>query len=155
MSTALAGLALSDPAGSPVSNTLTAQRVVRVSGAEHLEPAAMGRPGDVIEYTVRFHNSGATPAHALEATLPIPAGVALIPGSVQPMNVRASLDGIRFAPMPLTQRVRRSDGTVVDEPVPAAQIRFLRWAPTELSANGSLAVSARVVLQGSDAAVPN
>lgn len=156
LTTALAGEALSEPMAAPISNVLTAQRVVRVGGAEHLEPAATGRPGDVIQYTVQFHNSGVTAAHALQATLPIPSGVVLIPGSVQPANVRASLDGTTFAPMPLLQRVRRPDGSVADEPVPAAQIRFLRWAPAELTANGSLAVSARVVLQGNaDTATPH
>jgi len=85
----LSGAAL---ASEPISNTLTAERVVRVDGAEHLESAAAGKPGDVIQYTVRFHNAGSTPAHALEATLPIPVGVALIPGSVQrPAPARASM----------------------------------------------------------------
>jgi len=51
--------------------------------------------------------------------------------------------------MPLTHRVLHPDGSFADEPVPASQIRYLRWAPAELGAKDSLAVSARVVLQGS------
>ena len=145
---AAAALWASAQAAEPITNTLTAQRVVRADGMEHLESAATGKPGDVIEYTVQFRNSGSTPAHALEATLPIPVGVALLPSSVQPAGARASLDGTTFAPLPLMHRVRHADGSVADEPVPVAQIRFLRWAPTELAANGSLSVSARVVLQG-------
>lgn len=148
LTTAFVSVALAEPAASPISTTLLAQRVVRVGGAEHLESAATGLPGDVIQYTVQFHNSGATPAHALEATLPIPAGVVLITGSVQPANVRASLDGMTFAPLPLLRHVRRADGTTADEAVPVSEIRYLRWAPAELAANTSLAVSARVVLQG-------
>ena len=142
-----AALSSAAPAAEPVTNTLTAQRVVRVNGTEHLETADTGKPGDVIQYTVCYHNGGNGAVHALQATLPIPVGVALVADSLQPTAASASLDGTTFGPMPLMQHVRHTDGTTADEPVPVSQIRYVRWSPTDLSANGSLSVSARVVLK--------
>ena len=90
-------------------------------GQERTEPAAAARPGNILEYTAEFHNAGPSVARGLEATLPIPVGTALIQGSVRPPDARASLDGTTFAAMPLTRKVRRPDGSVVEEPVPVPQ----------------------------------
>jgi uncharacterized repeat protein (TIGR01451 family) len=142
-------------AAETLSNTLSAYRIVAQSdGSELRETAAAAKPGDVIEYDVDLHNSGSSAVRALEPTLPIPVGVALVPSTVHPAGARASLDGRTFAPMPLMRRVVRADGSVAEEPVPAAEYRALRWSPAELAANGSLSVSARVVLIDNSAVTP-
>ena len=142
-----ATLSASAHASEPVTNTLTVQRVVQQpDGQERTEPAAAARPGNILEYAAEFHNAGPSVARGLEATLPIPVGTALIQGSVRPPDARASLDGTTFAAMPLTRKVRRPDGSVVEEPVPIAEYRFLRWPPTDLAAKASLVVRARVTV---------
>src|SRR5208282_4836117 len=79
-------------AAEPVTNTLSVQRIVsRGDNSEQKESAATARPGDVLEYTAQFQNSGASVAHGLAATLPIPAGMVLIPASVSPAAVQVSL----------------------------------------------------------------
>ena len=145
-------LSASVHAAEPVTNTLAVHRVVaRADGSEELKAADAAKPGDVLEYTAEFHNAGTAAARGLSATLPIPAGVTLLAGSVRPAGASASLDGTTYAPMPLMRRVRHADGSVGDERVPLADYRYLRWPPADLAPNGALAVSARVVVAGNDA----
>jgi len=142
-------------ASEPVTNTLAVQHVLtRADGTEQLEGAAAAKPGDVLQYTAQFRNSGNAAARGLEATLPIPSGVTLVPGSVRPAGATASLDGTHYSPMPLTRQVRHADGSVSSERVPLAEYRYLRWAPTDLAANGSLAYAARVVVAGNAPTTP-
>ena len=144
MLAAISGVA---SAAEPLTNTLTVHRVTHeLDGREQLAAADTAKPGDVLEYQVELHNSGASSVRALQATLPIPAGVTLIPSSVEPSAVQASVDGAHFAPLPLMHRVRQADGTVADQPIPLKDYRFLRWNPTDVAPRASLIVHARVML---------
>jgi len=132
----------------PVTNALSVHRVVVDStGHERLESAATAKPGDLLEYVVEFHNNGQGTVHGLAATLPLPAGTEFVPGSQAPVQPTASLDGSHFDPLPLKRRVTRADGAVAEELVPAREYRFLRWNPADLAANGTLTVSARVMVE--------
>jgi uncharacterized repeat protein (TIGR01451 family) len=138
-------------AADPVSNTLTARRIVVESGGtEAVESAATAKPGDVLEYAAEFRNQGASVAHGLRATLPLPPGTEFVAGSQHPAAALASLDGSTFAPLPLTRRVRAADGSSHDELVPVSEYRFLRWAGTDLEPAGEVRVSARVRLSAPD-----
>jgi uncharacterized repeat protein (TIGR01451 family) len=132
----------------PVTNALTVHRVVvDANGREKLESAATAKPGDLLEYVVEFHNNGQSTVHGLAATLPLPAGTEFVAGSQAPVQPSASLDGSRFEPLPLKRKVTRPDGAVTEELVPAREYRFLRWNPADLAANGTLTVSARVMVE--------
>lgn len=147
----LAVLSVPARAAEPVSNTLTVNHVVALAGgSERLEAAATARPGELLQYTAQFHNAGAGIARGLTATLPIPAGVVLVPGSIRPTGAQASLDGTTFAALPLTRHVRRADGSDATERVPLAEYRYLRWSPADLATNATYAVSARVVVAGTE-----
>ena len=109
-------------------------------------PAATAKPGDTLEYVVELRNGGGSTVSGLSATLPLPAGTELIPGSERPARVLASLDGATFNAIPLKRSVRRADGAVVEELVPAGEYRFLRWSSSDLPVNATLRYSARVAV---------
>ncbi len=138
-------------AAEPVTNTLAVQRVVIESGGgERTEPAGTAKPGDLLQYVAAFHNNGEAVLHGLAATLPLPAGTEFVPGSQRPAEPQASLDGKTFQSLPLKRVVTRPDGTMGEELVPAREYRFLRWSAADVAPNGTLTVSARVVVAGAD-----
>ena len=132
-------------AAGDVRVSLTAQRVSKdANGKTILESGDQARPGDVLEYRVRYSNESAAGVSRLMATLPIPIGMEYLPKTAQPAKVEASLDGRTFAPVPLTRKVRLPSGKEVVREVPASEYRQLRWAIGDLSAHGAQTVTARV-----------
>jgi uncharacterized repeat protein (TIGR01451 family) len=116
---------------------------------DKLVPATQARPGDVIEYQLTYRNPGATPAHQVNATLPVPpGGMAYLEGSAAPAALQASLDGIHFSAPPLTREVLRA-GRRVNETVAAHEYRFLRWTLGDLAAGQAVTVRARMRLSAS------
>ena len=145
---ALATVAQAQPAApranGPLDTRLEQRKVVRAAdGKEVLAPAEAVKPGELIEYTASYRNTGKQPLRNLEATLPIPTNTEYVPGSARPGNAKASLDGVSFADIPLKRRVTR-EGKQVEEEVPAREYRALRWYPGELAAEKSVAYTARV-----------
>lgn len=137
------------PAASPsvptVSAKLTAQRVETVDGKTQLKPATDGKPGQVIEYNGTYQNNGSGPVSKLLVTLPVPVGTTYVAGSAEPaLGAQASVDGVRFAPVPLMRRIRAVDGTERREPVPLADYRAIRWEISTLAPNASAEVKMRV-----------
>jgi len=123
---------------------LQAFQVSAGQGGEKLVPALEAEVGDTIEYQITYRNQGKTPAQAVAATLPIPAGsMSYLAGSAAPKAVQASLDGKTFAPLPLTREVVRK-GLRVVERVPASEYRFLRWSLGDLAPGQAVTVSSRV-----------
>lgn len=142
----LVGAALAQSNGE-VTSTLTVTRIVAgKDGKETRAAADEARPGDVLEYVAEYRNAGKAPARKLEATLPIPAGTEFLSATAKPADVRASLDGAKFEAVPLKRKVRRADGSVVEELVPTSEYRFLRWSPRDLAAGRTARYSARVRL---------
>ena len=134
-------------AAEPISNTLSVHRVViEAGGQEKALPAATAKPGDTLEYVVELRNGGGSAVSGVSATLPLPSGTELIPGSERPAQVLASVDGSTFGAMPLKRTVKRANGAIVDELVPAGEYRFLRWNSSALPANSTLRYSARVAV---------
>ncbi len=141
-------------AAEPVTNTLAVERVLMDSGQERTEPAATAKPGDLLQYEVAFHNNGHTTLHGLNATLPLPPGTEFVAGSQRPAQPQASVDGTTFEALPLKRIVRRPDGTSGEELVPLREYRFLRWAAADVAPNGTLTVSARVIVAGNTGSNP-
>lgn len=127
-----------------VETRLEAHKVERAAdGRETLGDAQAARPGDVIEYTATYRNTGKQPVRNLEATLPIPANTEYIADTVQPAQAKASVDAHAFGALPLTRHVVRN-GKPVEEVVPLREYRYLRWYPGELAPSAAVSFSARV-----------
>lgn len=132
------------PASGSVAVELTAQRVTKDQGKEVLVAAEQAKPGELIEYRALYRNDGAGEAKGLMATLPIPRGTQYVAGSALPRRVEASLDGHTFAAVPLKRTVKTPDGRSVEQEVPVAEYRALRWPLGTLPSRDQRTVSARV-----------
>lgn len=135
-----------------VTVELTANRVMKSQNREVLAPAAEAHPGETLEYRAVYRNESASEARGLAATLPIPRGTTYVPGTASPRRVEASLDGIAFAPVPLTRRVRTADGRTVVREVPVSEYRALRWPLGTLPKSQARTVVARVRIQPTEVA---
>jgi uncharacterized repeat protein (TIGR01451 family) len=138
----LAGSAWAQPA--QITSELRVERVEIVDGQTVFKPAQVSKPGDVLEYRVKYTNRSASAATGLVANLPIPAGTTLVARSELPPGVLASTDGAHFAPPPLMRAVGRPDGSERQVPVPIEEYRALRWNLGTLTAGQSAQVQARV-----------
>ena len=136
--------AWAQPAGDLASDLKVHRVAIAGDGKELIEPALSAKPGDVLEYTVAYRGKSAV--RRLEATLPIPSGTEYLASSVEPAGAQASVDGAVFAAIPLKRKVRQADGKEVEQLVPYAEYRFLRWPPQDLAAGAVAKVSARVRL---------
>ena len=137
-----------------VTATLAAQRVELVDGKAVVKPAGEGKPGDTIEYSGTYRNGGTAAVNKLLATIPVPVGTSYIAGSSGPAGAQASVDGSRFAPMPLLRAVKQPDGSERKETVPLADYRALRWEVGALAPGGSAVVSLRVRIDAPPDAAP-
>lgn len=132
-----------------VTSVLQAYRVVvGKDGAETFADAAKARPGDVLEYRLTYENGTGGAIGNLQATLPIPQGMAFVPGSCAPAGALASADGANYAAMPLMREQKQPDGSVKKIPVPVEQYRSLRWTVSQLEAGGRTTLKARVRILG-------
>ena len=123
-----------------VVSHLDVHRVTLKDGKPILDGADAIRPGDELDYAATYTNLTAAAVDRLSATVPIPAGTVLVPGSDTPPASEASLDGRTFAPLPLARMVTRADGTRVSEPVPTTEYRALRWRVGALPAGQAVTV---------------
>ncbi len=128
---------------SDLSVNLTAKKVLVSEGHESLAPAGKAKPGDLIQYEAVYQHSGKAAVKNLQATVPLPNGLAFAADSAKPAGAQASTDGKNFLPIPLTREVKKPDGTIEKQPVPLGDYRALRWNVAELPAGGSTTVSVR------------
>ena len=139
--------AVAQAAKNDVVVTLKAQKVLRgADGNEVLQMAERAVPGEVIQYDAIYKNQGNKGVRNLEPTLPIPRGLEYIADSAKPAPTKASLDGKNFAPLPLKRQVTLPTGETVEQPVPSAEIRALRWELGDLDAGAAALISARARL---------
>ena len=125
--------------------TMAVQKVSKdAKGREVLGAGDEARPGDVIEYAVTYENRGRGPVTGIEATVPIPPDAEYLPSTAKPVAGLASLDGVRYAPIPLTRVVKSADGSERRVPVPFVEYRSLRWQLGSLAAGHHVTVRARV-----------
>jgi len=156
---ALVILALPAPfaafAQSGLDVSLTARRVaVDARGRETFAPATEAKPGQVVEYRAAYRNGGASSVREVQATLPIPQGTEYVASTARPAQPLASLDGRTFAAMPLTRKVKLSNGEVVVKEVPVSEYRYLRWSLGAIDAGRTETVTARVRIAPLVAAAP-
>ncbi|MDR3454543.1 MAG: hypothetical protein P4L96_17380 [Rhodoferax sp.] len=127
-----------------VTSKLAANRIELVDGKTVRGPATQVKPGDVVEYSTTYANTGKSAVEHLQATLPIPAGMTLLADSAQPGKAQATADNVNFAAMPLMHSVKQADGSTRQEPVPLADYRALRWDVGTIAPGKDAVVSLRV-----------
>lgn len=118
--------------------------VVDSDGREVLQQADVAKPGDVLEYTAVYRNNAKKGIKNLEATLPLPPHTEYLPNTARSNDARAALGGDVYQTMPLKRKVKQADGKEVEQLIPYAEYRSLRWYPGELAAGQELKFSARV-----------
>lgn len=122
-----------------VTVKLTASKVVKGEDGRHtLAPADAAKPGDVLEYAAVYRNQTGGAVKGLEATVPIPAGLELLPDSAKPAGALASADGKDFAAQPL---MTKADGKPAA--LPLEKYRALRWTIPQLAAEAEVTVTLR------------
>jgi len=127
-----------------ITSELRVERVEIVDGRTVFKPAQLSKPGDVLEYRVKYTNRSGSAVTGLVANLPIPAGTTLVARSELPPGALASTDGAHFALPPLMRAVRQADGSERSVPVPIEEYRALRWNLGTLAAGQSEQVQARM-----------
>lgn len=119
-----------------VQTDLRAEKLQKqANGQTTSTSAADARPGDAVVYTASYRNVGKDAVRQLVATVPVPPSMEW-QGAGDDKNppTAASADGVNFAPMPLTRKVRGPDGKEQLQPVPLHEYRALRWTFAELAA---------------------
>ncbi len=127
---------------------LSARKVVVAGDGRETLVEADAAPGDVVEYRALFINGGAKPLRHLEPTLPIPDGMEYLPGASLPAPSLASLDGKKFAPVPLILERKLERGVELLVEVPPGAYRALRWQVAELAPGETVIVTARARVTG-------
>lgn len=127
----------------PLEIKLVRSKVVLLDGKETLQNAAIAKPGEILQEVATYSNKSGFVLKSLEATLPIPANTELLIASVKPSNAKASIDGSQFSAMPLRRRVKQANSQEVEQPIPVAEYRYLRWYPGDIASEMSLVFSAR------------
>ncbi len=137
--------AFAQPAANGIESRLTQAKVTRGSdGKERLESAAIAKPGEVIEYRASYANKAKEPARNLEATLPVPSGLEYVPGTASPAGALATIDNVKFEPIPLKRMVKQADGRMGEREIPTTEYRALRWKLGSLDAGKDTVVAARM-----------
>ena len=92
------------PASGPVVTATKTDRVV-VGGSE-------ANPGDTLRYSVTISNTGDSPATGVTFTDPLPAGLSLVPGSLNtsPLAFDQNLSTTEDTPLPITLTGADADG---------------------------------------------
>jgi len=132
------------------SKDLTAEmkvwKILKKDGVESRVAADRVKAGDVLEYQVIYQNHSTKTLRNIQAQLPVPAAMEYVSGSAHPAGVQASIDGNKFASVPLRRRVV-VDGKSKVEIVPSSEYRYLRWNIASLGVHKSSTVSARMRLK--------
>lgn len=126
-----------------IASKLQVQSVTEVSHQEVLKNVSSVKPGDLLQYSVVYSNSGTSGVSHLLGTLPIPEGTTLELDHLS-TGAFASTDGKSFKPLPLMHSVVGKDGVTREEKVPLSDIRVLRWDLDSLNPQQNKTVMARV-----------
>lgn len=149
---ASAGLRAQEAPTSPVRLEVEAQKVLTIvdaDGARRTELAPMERmlPGDTVEYTIRYSNSGERPADNVVIDNPVPELLTYLFGSAEGegTEIQFSVDGQAFGSADELTVSLPSGVTRRAEP---EEYRAVRWRLLEpIPSGGSGSVRYRAVLQ--------
>lgn len=145
----LAGVLLGQTVAAEQREVAVSLQQFRVHAAGQAAPLGANErvlPGEVIEYRVVYRNVARQAVRQVVATLPVPKDTEYVAGSAAPAAVEASLDGVKYAPLPLRQPVQLPGGAMAWREVPLAEYRSLRWKLGDLAVGQQAVVVARVRL---------
>jgi uncharacterized repeat protein (TIGR01451 family) len=135
-----------------IEGVMEQYRIERTADGKEARVLALNvRPGETLEYALRYTNKGETAVNQLVVTLPIPQGLELLSQSDAPRAPQASTDGVVFKEVPLKRSVKQTDGREVLESVPLSEYRALRWQIGQLPAGKSIEFAARAKVDASPA----
>ena len=141
--------------GREVAVDLKGQKIVRAAdGKEGRESAATAKPGDVIEYVATYTNRGKAAVKNVVATLPIPNDTEYVGASALPANAQAATTSGVYQAMPLKRKIKSKDGKEIEQDVPLAEYRTLRWQVGELAPGKEFVATARVRLSTAPVTAP-
>lgn len=128
-----------------LSAELKAWKIVKKEGKETRVAADNLGAGEILEYQAIYKNNSSKTLTGIQATLPIPQGLELLPGTITPKGALASTDGKKFSAIPLRRTVQVG-GVAKEVPVPYSEYRSLRWSIASLKPKQSVTMSARAKL---------
>lgn len=138
--------ATAQAAANPLQIKLVRTKVAVENGAEVMQNADLAKPGDMLQEIATYTNTSKGALKNVQATLPVPLYTEFVLASANPATALASTDGVTFAKMPLSRKVRQPNGVTVEQPVPISEYRYLRWAAGELQPDKPVSFSARFKL---------
>lgn len=112
------------------------KQVASETGASAWVAGQEAKPGDLLQYTAVYTNSGQRRLSSIKAIIPIPAEVSCLVETAQPTPTEASLDGVAFVPWEVAL------AAVADTENPAS-IRSIRWSVAELQPEAKFEASVR------------
>ena len=124
---ALAGvLSWATMAYAEVNGQMQAFLVTTADGKERFSPVATSKPGDILEYRIRYENTDKTPVSQLKVLGGVPQGTGYVGNSARAASrasIQYSIDsGKSFSAQPL-----RTGKNGQLEPVPSVQFTTVRW----------------------------
>lgn len=129
---------------SPVVSDLAVFKVIKDSkGKETFEDTASVKPGDVIEYRLKYTNKQNKAIVNLKPVLPVPEGTSYVDGSASPKPSAMAINGT-FMPYPPVRKVKNAQGKTVNEPVPVEEFRSVQWTVGKVAAGASVNLKMRV-----------
>ena len=93
------------------------------------------RPGDILEYVIKYTNVSRHPLQEIEILGPIPKDTYLLadtPAARNAGEMRASLDGGKSYGIPPLKKKIEKDGKVVEVEVPEKEWTHLKWVVKKL-----------------------
>ena len=104
-------------------------------GKESFRTATASKPGDVIEYRIRYDNNGNEPVSQLAVNGPVPVGTHYVVGSAKSETrneLLFSIDGGKsWQKSPVKRRKQRADGPASEELVAAEEYTNIEWRAAE------------------------
>ena len=117
---------------------------------ENVDEGTVVNPGDILRYTVKSENPGASVANDLTITQPIPDQMVYeldTAKSENPAEVVFSIDnGETFVANP-TIVIETEDGETIEQPAPASAYTHIRWQFGSLAPEANLAATYEVQVQ--------
>lgn len=109
-------------------------------------PAQEVASRDRVRYQLEMISHAKQPLAKLQAAIPVPENATYISNSAQPAPSLASVDGVKFAAVPLVRVERQIDGTLVQTEIPQSEYRALAWQIAALNPGEATNLSIEVVI---------
>lgn len=126
----------------PVEGTIQAYVVMQdADGKEIVQETTQAVPGQIMEYRLRFANTGESEVKGLKIVDPIPVQTTFVPESNNTKvsaSFEVSIDGGKtFESIPVTRIKTNADGSQQEVVIPPEQYTHLRWNSEDvLNSNG-------------------